>query len=233
MKYYKDKNCYQLVRQFHISFGIDYNEGEEWKRITIQERVFRAKLMSEEVMEYVGALDCEQIWQVDALVDLLYFVLGCFAMIGFDPFNDSRLTDMAEFGRHLANEQYEAGNGYAPADRLYQGSLMEWRANDAKNAIELIFSFVQAPSTEEQIHELRRIMDWILVQAAIVGADLYPYFLLAHDSNMSKLWPDGKPRYNSDGKLRKPETFVSPISQMENMMLNDLSRQEQEDDIPF
>lgn len=28
-----------------------------------------------------------------------------------------------------------------------------------------------------------------------------------HRSNMSKLWPDGKPRYREDGKMLKPPTY--------------------------
>jgi predicted HAD superfamily Cof-like phosphohydrolase len=197
-------------------------------------------------MEYATAADSGQIQQVDALVDLLYFVIGTFVIMGFDPFNDSRLKDMQQFGKDLANDLADVresaaeavrgsmpGSGARPADRLYAGSLREWRVKDVAMVMDLIFDFMLEPVLEMQISSLRRIMDWALMQAAIVGADLYPYFLVVHDSNMAKLWPDGLPRYRKDGKIVKPNEWSSPKGAMETLMVQDLEKQIDEDEIPF
>lgn len=35
-------------------------------------------------------------------------------------------------------------------------------------------------------------------------------FRRVHESNMTKLWPDGKPRYREDGKILKPPDYEPP-----------------------
>lgn len=35
-------------------------------------------------------------------------------------------------------------------------------------------------------------------------------FQRVHESNMSKVWPDGKVRHNEYGKIMKPDTYTSP-----------------------
>lgn len=42
------------------------------------------------------------------------------------------------------------------------------------------------------------------------GIDLDLTFNLVHDSNMSKLGPDGKPMYREDGKVMKGPNFYEP-----------------------
>lgn len=43
------------------------------------------------------------------------------------------------------------------------------------------------------------------------GIDLDETFRRVHESNMNKLWEDGKPRYReSDGKVLKPPTYQKP-----------------------
>lgn len=245
-EFFNGKNMYELVMDFHMKFKHEYNDTDEWIRLSAQQRVPRGKWMAEEIMEYVSAAESDQIEQVDALVDLLYFTLGTFVMIGFDPYNDARLQDHVGYGAKLARELHEVGAGPPPADRLYMGSPMNWRARSAMDAIELVFDFVNSPElkydsmphgavdTERgQLWFLRRIMDWTYKEAAIVGADLHPYFRIAHNANMAKLWPDGAPRFTGDGKIRKPETWVSPKQDMVNHMLVELHDEGEDDDIPF
>jgi len=71
------------------------------------------------------------------------------------------------------------------------------------------------------------------VQFAMVGADPYPYFVIVHDANMGKLWPDGKPRYGADRKILKPDGYEPPQKEMANLMLNDLDREIEDDSVPF
>lgn len=39
------------------------------------------------------------------------------------------------------------------------------------------------------------------------GIPIDRVFAEVHRSNMTKLWPDGKPRYRDDGKVLKPDTY--------------------------
>ena len=233
VEYHNEKNLYQLVRDFHISFKHPYNDGEP-ERLSVATRIDRGKWMAEEVMEYVQAGDADQIAQVDALADLLYFILGTFVAVGFDPFNDARIKDLKDFSHQLATKMYgENELSSLPADRLYLGSPQTWRTEDAERAIELVFDFLQAPTLEMQINKLRRLMDWTLAQSAVIGANLEPYFVIVHDANMSKLWADGKPRFANDGKVLKPESYAPPEKEMAALMLNELDQEQADDEIPF
>jgi predicted HAD superfamily Cof-like phosphohydrolase len=40
-------------------------------------------------------------------------------------------------------------------------------------------------------------------------------FDIVHDANMSKLFPDGKPRYREDGKTIKPDGWIKPEPKIE------------------
>lgn len=67
--------------------------------------------------------------------------------------------------------------------------------------------------------ELADLVYVVYGTALALGIDLDKAVRLVHDSNMSKLWPDGKPRYReSDGKVLKPPTYVVP--DMEEAVFN-------------
>jgi predicted HAD superfamily Cof-like phosphohydrolase len=53
---------------------------------------------------------------------------------------------------------------------------------------------------------------YILYGTAVAwGIDLDEAFRRVHESNMSKLWSDGRPRYRyPDGKVLKPPTYQKP-----------------------
>lgn len=42
-----------------------------------------------------------------------------------------------------------------------------------------------------------------------------PLFYIVQDANMSKIWPDGTPHYNADGKAIKPPDWIDPHSRLE------------------
>lgn len=46
--------------------------------------------------------------------------------------------------------------------------------------------------------------------AVELGMDMEPIFNEVQRSNLSKLWPDGKPRYREDGKVLKPPNYSPP-----------------------
>jgi predicted HAD superfamily Cof-like phosphohydrolase len=43
-----------------------------------------------------------------------------------------------------------------------------------------------------------------------LGVEPQRLFDIVHQANMNKLWPDGKPRLQPDGKVMKPENWVDP-----------------------
>jgi len=47
-----------------------------------------------------------------------------------------------------------------------------------------------------------------------MGVPPQKIFEIVHNANMSKLWEDGKPRYNKDGKTMKPPTWQDPTQEL-------------------
>jgi predicted HAD superfamily Cof-like phosphohydrolase len=72
--------CQQQVHEFHQMFK--YRSGTLPKKLTKKQRLHRARLMREEIREFLEAKDI--VSQVDALDDLLYFLLGTADEMGVD-----------------------------------------------------------------------------------------------------------------------------------------------------
>lgn len=71
------------IKDFHTRFGLEYN-GKP-RELDINLSSFRVKFMQEELHEYIEAVynqDLEK--QLDALVDLVYVVLGTAYLHGFN-----------------------------------------------------------------------------------------------------------------------------------------------------
>ena len=65
---------------------------------------------------------------------------------------------------------------------------------------------------EKLAKEMADLVYVIYGSAIAWGIDLDKAVELVHESNMSKVWPDGKPRYRpQDGKVMKPPTYIAPI----------------------
>ncbi len=47
----------------------------------------------------------------------------------------------------------------------------------------------------------------------------YTLFKAVHEANMAKLWPDGKPHYRDDGKVRKPEGWEGPEPVLQKILM--------------
>lgn len=48
-----------------------------------------------------------------------------------------------------------------------------------------------------------------------LGLRPYKLWLIVQCANMAKLWPDGKPRLNEEGRVQKPPTWVDPREDLE------------------
>ncbi|MCZ6654949.1 MAG: HAD family hydrolase [Planctomycetota bacterium] len=86
---------------------------------------------------------------------------------------------------------------------------------------EEVHEFIHATSLEEQVDAIIDLMYFALGTMVELGVDAAPIFELVHRANMSKLWPDGKPRLRTDGKVQKPAAWVAP----EGLVAKEIERQ--------
>lgn len=77
------KTQYELVREFHNKFGLEYKGPP--RKLSKDEQKFRIKCLREELGEYEEAVEIDDAeGQLDALVDLVYFALGTAHRCGWD-----------------------------------------------------------------------------------------------------------------------------------------------------
>jgi predicted HAD superfamily Cof-like phosphohydrolase len=67
-----------------------------------------------------------------------------------------------------------------------------------------------AEATEELAKELADLLYVVYGTAEELGIPLEEVFKAVHESNMSKVWPDGEVHYNEFGKVLKPSTYSKP-----------------------
>lgn len=82
--------------------------------------------------------------------------------------------------------------------------------NRARWLAEEIEEFRRANTLEEQADAIVDLLYFALGTMVEMGVDAAPLFEIVHRANMTKLWPDGKPRFGGDGKVQKPSTWHDP-----------------------
>lgn len=71
--------------------------------------------------------------------------------------------------------------------------------------------FCSAETVVDQADAMIDLIYLALGTMVELGVKPEKLFEIVHNANMSKLWPDGKPRTNPEtGKIIKPPTFVRP-----------------------
>ena len=75
---------------------------------------------------------------------------------------------------------------------------------------EEIDEFVEAADIVEQVDAMIDLIYFALGTMVEIGVTPDAVFNIVHEANMSKLWDDGKPHYNADGKTVKPENWKTP-----------------------
>lgn len=71
--------------------------------------------------------------------------------------------------------------------------------------------FANASTIEDQADAMIDTIYLALGTLVEMGIKPEPLFQIVHEANMSKLWPDGKPRYReTDGKVIKPPDWKDP-----------------------
>ena len=87
---------------------------------------------------------------------------------------------------------------------------------------EEIGEFIEAENIEEQADAMIDLIYFALGTLVEIGVQPQALFDIVHGANMQKLWPDGSPHYNSDGKVIKPSGWTDP----EPLLRAELERQE-------
>ena len=80
--------------------------------------------------------------------------------------------------------------------------------------------FMEADEIVEQADAMIDVMYFALGTLVEMGIKPDELFDIVHNANMSKLWPDGKPHYNAEGKTIKPSTWVDPHPLLEKCINN-------------
>jgi predicted HAD superfamily Cof-like phosphohydrolase len=75
---------------------------------------------------------------------------------------------------------------------------------------EEIDEFADAPDIYEQADAMIDLIYFALGTLVEMGIKPDKLFNIVQNANMSKLWPDGKPRYKEDGKVMKSKDWVDP-----------------------
>lgn len=80
--------------------------------------------------------------------------------------------------------------------------------------LEEINEFLEADEIVEQADAMIDVMYFALGTLVEMGIRPDNLFQIVQHANMSKLWPDGKPHYNAEGKTIKPATWEDPHNKL-------------------
>ncbi len=76
--------------------------------------------------------------------------------------------------------------------------------------------FKDSVNLEEQADAMIDLIYFALGTLVEMGIKPSKLFEIVHQANMSKLFPDGEPHYNEEGKTIKPSNWVDPEQQISN-----------------
>ena len=80
--------------------------------------------------------------------------------------------------------------------------------------LEEINEFLEADEVVEQADAMIDTIYFALGTLVELGIEPEALFEIVQHANMSKLWEDGKPHYNADGKTIKPEGWEDPHNKL-------------------
>ena len=91
------------------------------------------------------------------------------------------------------------------------GKLSSERAKlRAKWMTEELNEFIDSKDVYEQADAMIDLIYFALGSLVEMGIEPEKIFEAVHKANMEKLWPDGKPRRDPDGKIIKPAGWKEP-----------------------
>lgn len=113
--------------------------------------------------------------------------------------------------------------GHPVADKPQQ--MSEERAKKRYNwMLEEINEFIEADEIVEQADAMIDVIYFALGTLVEMGIQPDTLFQIVQDANMSKLWPDGKPHYNAEGKTIKPSTWEDPHEKLKAEICKQLEK---------
>ncbi len=84
----------------------------------------------------------------------------------------------------------------------------------AKWLIEETEEFLESETIVDQADAMIDLMYFALGTLVEMGIEPEELFDIVHNANMNKLFEDGKPHYDSDGKTIKPKNWKDPKQQL-------------------
>lgn len=178
---------FHLVQTFHRAFGHPVADTlttiHPWRLET------RVAWTISELFELRGSF--WPVKQIDALIDAMVFCVGTLVEVSPTcPKVAIPWKDGPHSVRTLSEEELTA-----MCDALSRQALRLAKQSTEQG---------QITGTIPMITHLSEIL------SGQVGVNPLTFFRIVMAANMSKLWPDGKPRYDADGKIKKPPTFQPP-----------------------
>jgi predicted HAD superfamily Cof-like phosphohydrolase len=221
--FYAGQSYYDMVRNFHISFEHPVGDEEKPRALSMSRRVARMEWLAEEMMEFVSSEHLVN--QVDAILDTLYFILGCHVEMG-SPIDVSFLYVGAR-GEHYPE---------CPTPMPGPGRL-----EACKEFLQKVFTYGHLKSKGDQYTCLASMSESVMDTLAKLGCHPKGLFEIVHDSNMGKKWPDGTVKYDPiSGKILKSPSWTPPepdlkieIRKRVKNYFAERKAKEKEDDIPF
>lgn len=90
--------------------------------------------------------------------------------------------------------------------------------------MEELTEFAAADTLEEQVDALTDLIYFAIGTFTLMGVKPEPFFDIVHAANMGKIHEDGKPRFDEQGKIVKPEGWADKYAP-EPKIVQELMRQ--------
>lgn len=84
----------------------------------------------------------------------------------------------------------------------------------ARLMLEELIEFMESDDLIGQVDAMLDLLYFVNGTLVEMGVDPEKPFAMVHAANMRKLWPDGKPRWNAEGKVIKPDGWVGPEDEL-------------------
>jgi predicted HAD superfamily Cof-like phosphohydrolase len=113
---------------------------------------------------------------------------------------DSAYDDVKEFHLRFGHPVRDEPTLLAAARAAARAAWMQ----------EEVAEFLAADTIPDQADAMIDLIYFALGTLVEMGVRPEKLFDIVHAANMTKLWPDGQPRYRGDGKTIKPPAWVDP-----------------------
>lgn len=122
-------------------------------------------------------------------------------------------------------------NGFANELSVICGEMKNRKAGDVSNRsswiLEELIEFMKAETIEDQVDALTDLIYFAIGTFTLMGVKPEPFFDIVHAANMGKLHEDGKPRFNEQGKIVKPNGWQEKYAP-EPKIIGEIIKQHQE-----